>query len=310
MRQAAVLAVFLLIAAFGADSIGQEAAEEHEVLYLSKDKLSALKEKLQHGGGLTAESVEEVLAHIHVQNDELMVPMELRGTGLALDNLGAGLKKLGPDEFATRLVNLADSYAENKDGKATDRRAQPMSLLELMDGDEDEEERGGEEGEEGRGEDEEESEHGADKDDQDRHEEHEHDEEREDKHVGQVERHENGEEPEENQETDAEEETDEQEDVIHVPQGALDSLKEHLRNPKTEIPKSSLLALVDDSKLTERDSMTAVAIEYLGTDFQAGVAGTDETQRMEHMISKLGAKGAARVFVDAAARTKVDGSED
>ena len=101
-----------------------------DIFYVCKKALGVVREKLKSGDGITDADVEELAFPEKLQDDELMVPVDMRGVGEDYDDVEEMTKKLGAKGAAEAFVKAADYFDANKDKEPEDERPQPMTAKE------------------------------------------------------------------------------------------------------------------------------------------------------------------------------------
>merc|ERR1719245_39706 len=93
----------------------------------------------------------------NLKDDEIMVPVDMRGVGGDFDDVEQMVEKLGPKGTAEAFIKAAEYFEANKDKEPEDERPKPMTAAEwkkvLEDDDAEEEEEELFEGEEEEGDD-------------------------------------------------------------------------------------------------------------------------------------------------------------
>merc|ERR1719321_2561835 len=104
--------------------------DSQDIFYVCKKTLEALKEKLKKGEELTQETVNELTFPENLADDELMVPVDMRGAGEEFDDVEQMISKLGPKGAAEAFVKAAEYFEANKDKEPEDERPKPMTAAE------------------------------------------------------------------------------------------------------------------------------------------------------------------------------------
>merc|ERR1712190_13801 len=63
-------------------------------------------------------------------DDELMVPVDMRGVGADYDDVEQMVEKLGPKGTVEAFIKAADYFDANKDGEPEEERPKPMTAAE------------------------------------------------------------------------------------------------------------------------------------------------------------------------------------
>merc|ERR1719321_2632227 len=104
--------------------------DSQDIFYVCKKTLEALKEKLKKGEELTQETVNELTFPESLADDELMVPVDMRGAGEEFDDVEQMISKLGPKGAAEAFVKAAEYFDANKDKEPEEERPKPMTAKE------------------------------------------------------------------------------------------------------------------------------------------------------------------------------------
>eukprot|EP00747_Dinoflagellata_sp_TGD_P163459 gnl/TRDRNA2_/TRDRNA2_182148_c0_seq1.p1 gnl/TRDRNA2_/TRDRNA2_182148_c0~~gnl/TRDRNA2_/TRDRNA2_182148_c0_seq1.p1 ORF type:complete len:178 (+),score=86.63 gnl/TRDRNA2_/TRDRNA2_182148_c0_seq1:112-645(+) len=104
--------------------------EPQDIFYVCKKTLESIKEKLKKGEELTQETVNELTFPENLADDELMVPVDMRGAGEEFDDVEQMISKLGPKGAAEAFVKAAEYFDANKDKEPEDERPKPMTAAE------------------------------------------------------------------------------------------------------------------------------------------------------------------------------------
>merc|ERR1711948_138516 len=66
----------------------------------------------------------------NLAEDELMVPVDMRGVGGDYDDVEQMVEKLGPKGTVEAFIKAADYFDANKDGEPEEERPKPMTAAE------------------------------------------------------------------------------------------------------------------------------------------------------------------------------------
>ncbi|CAE8593452.1 unnamed protein product [Polarella glacialis] len=150
----------------------EDAVESQDIFYVCKKTLDTVKEKLKKGEEISQEIVNELTFPEELADDEMMVPVDMRGVGEDFEDVEQMVEKLGSKGTAEAFVKAAEYFDANKEKEPEEDRPKPMTKAEWKqvleeDGMEDGEEELLEDGEEEEGElDEEEAEEGEEGDEE------------------------------------------------------------------------------------------------------------------------------------------------
>merc|ERR1712060_299330 len=71
--------------------------------------------------------VDELTQPEQAADDELMVPVDMRGVGADYEDVEQMVEKLGPKGTVEAFIKAADYFNENKDGEPEEERPKPMT---------------------------------------------------------------------------------------------------------------------------------------------------------------------------------------
>lgn len=117
----------------------EEAAEDfddnddgQDIFYVCKRSLETLKEKLksEKQEAITQDMVNELTFPENLKDDEIMVPVDMRGVGGDFDDVEQMVEKLGPKGTAEAFIKAAEYFKANKDNEPEDERPKPMTAAE------------------------------------------------------------------------------------------------------------------------------------------------------------------------------------
>merc|ERR1719499_2327747 len=66
----------------------------------------------------------------NLKDDEIMVPVDMRGVGGDFDDVEQMVEKLGPKGTAEAFIKAAEYFKANKDNEPEDERPKPMTAAE------------------------------------------------------------------------------------------------------------------------------------------------------------------------------------
>jgi len=101
-----------------------------DIFYVCKKALESLKEKLKAGGEVSQDLVNELTFPEKLADEEMMVPVDMRGVGEEFDDVESMVEKLGPKGTAEAFVKAREYFEANKDKEPEDERPQPMTAAE------------------------------------------------------------------------------------------------------------------------------------------------------------------------------------
>eukprot|EP00747_Dinoflagellata_sp_TGD_P164621 gnl/TRDRNA2_/TRDRNA2_184803_c0_seq1.p1 gnl/TRDRNA2_/TRDRNA2_184803_c0~~gnl/TRDRNA2_/TRDRNA2_184803_c0_seq1.p1 ORF type:complete len:178 (-),score=90.50 gnl/TRDRNA2_/TRDRNA2_184803_c0_seq1:158-691(-) len=104
--------------------------DQQDIFYVCKKTLESVKEKLKKGEDVTQETVNELTFPEGLADDELMVPVDMRGAGEEFDDVEQMISKLGPKGAAEAFVKAAEYFDANKDKEPEEERPKPMTAKE------------------------------------------------------------------------------------------------------------------------------------------------------------------------------------
>mmetsp|Transcript_25667 Transcript_25667/g.59813 ORF Transcript_25667/g.59813 Transcript_25667/m.59813 type:complete len:171 (+) Transcript_25667:97-609(+) len=122
----------------------EEAADDAEttqdIFYVCKKTLGQLKEKVKKGEDISKELVNELTFPENLGDDEVMVPVDMRGVGEEFEDVEQMIEKLGPKGTAEAFIKAAEYFEANPNKEPEDERPKEMSAKEWRKVLEDEEE--------------------------------------------------------------------------------------------------------------------------------------------------------------------------
>merc|ERR1712187_1094473 len=89
-----------------------------------------IKAKLKASEEISEETVNELTFPEKLADDEMMVPVDMRGVGEDFDDVEQMLEKLGPKGTAEAFVKAKEYFDANKDKEPEDERPKPMTAKE------------------------------------------------------------------------------------------------------------------------------------------------------------------------------------
>eukprot|EP00428_Durinskia_dybowskii_P062963 CAMPEP_0170381530 /NCGR_PEP_ID=MMETSP0117_2-20130122/14460_1 /TAXON_ID=400756 /ORGANISM="Durinskia baltica, Strain CSIRO CS-38" /LENGTH=203 /DNA_ID=CAMNT_0010637111 /DNA_START=77 /DNA_END=686 /DNA_ORIENTATION=- len=107
-----------------------EVVEGQDIFYVCKKTLMSLKDKLKKGEEITDEAVNELTFPEKLADEEVMIPVDMRGVGEEFEDVEEMVKKLGPKGTAEAFIKARDYFEANKDGEADSDRPKEMTAAE------------------------------------------------------------------------------------------------------------------------------------------------------------------------------------
>eukprot|EP00928_Gymnodinium_smaydae_P100790 TRINITY_DN9976_c0_g1_i2.p2 TRINITY_DN9976_c0_g1~~TRINITY_DN9976_c0_g1_i2.p2 ORF type:complete len:163 (+),score=75.69 TRINITY_DN9976_c0_g1_i2:180-668(+) len=102
----------------------------YDIFYVCKKTLEAVRAKLKKGEEITKDLVEELSFPEKLADEEMMVPVDMRGTGADFEDVEEMLEKLGPKGTAEAFAKAADYFEKAKESMPEEERPQPMTAAE------------------------------------------------------------------------------------------------------------------------------------------------------------------------------------
>merc|ERR1712039_652133 len=87
-------------------------------------------EKVKKGEEIAQDMVNELTFPENLKDDEVMVPVDMRGVGGEFDDVEQMVEKLGPKGTAEAFIKAAEYFDANKDKEPEDERPKPMTAAE------------------------------------------------------------------------------------------------------------------------------------------------------------------------------------
>jgi hypothetical protein len=107
-----------------------DAIDGQDIFYVCQKALVSLKQKLKEGEEVFQELVNELTYPEKLADEEIMVPVDMRGVEEEFDDVESMVEKLGPKGAAEAFVKARDYFEANKDKEPADERPQPMTAAE------------------------------------------------------------------------------------------------------------------------------------------------------------------------------------
>mmetsp|Transcript_19762 Transcript_19762/g.52438 ORF Transcript_19762/g.52438 Transcript_19762/m.52438 type:complete len:170 (-) Transcript_19762:193-702(-) len=105
-------------------------AASEDIFYVCKKTLESLKEKLKKGEEISKDIVNELTFPEKLADEEIMVPVDMRGVGEDFDDVEQMVEKLGPKGTAEAFIKAAEYFAANKDNEPEEERPKEMTAAE------------------------------------------------------------------------------------------------------------------------------------------------------------------------------------
>jgi len=107
-----------------------DVSEGQDIFYVCQKALDTLKEKLKKEEEVSQDLVNELTFPEKLADEEIMVPVDMRGVGQEFDDVESMVEKLGPKGTAEAFVKAREYFEANKDKEPEDERPKPMSAAE------------------------------------------------------------------------------------------------------------------------------------------------------------------------------------
>merc|ERR1719254_83690 len=95
----------------------EEVLDGQDIFYVCKKALEAGKDKVKKGEEVSQALVYELTHPEQLADDELMVPVDMRGVGEQYDDVDHMVEKLGLKGTVEAFIKAADYFDANKDGE-------------------------------------------------------------------------------------------------------------------------------------------------------------------------------------------------
>eukprot|EP00929_Paragymnodinium_shiwhaense_P110160 TRINITY_DN76902_c0_g1_i1.p1 TRINITY_DN76902_c0_g1~~TRINITY_DN76902_c0_g1_i1.p1 ORF type:complete len:159 (-),score=96.41 TRINITY_DN76902_c0_g1_i1:221-697(-) len=110
--------------------MAEAAADGQDIFYVCKKALEGIQGKLKKGEEITQEAVSELTFPENLADEEIMIPVDMRGVGEEFDDVEQMVEKLGPKGTAEAFVKAKEYFDANKDGEPEDERPKQMTAAE------------------------------------------------------------------------------------------------------------------------------------------------------------------------------------
>ncbi|CAL1130989.1 unnamed protein product [Cladocopium goreaui] len=104
--------------------------EQQDIFYVCEKTLNTVKEKLTKNEDIGEELVNQLTLPEKVPDDEMMIPVDMRGVGEEFDDVEQMLEKLGPKGTAEAFVKAYDFFEKNKEKLPESERPPKMTAAE------------------------------------------------------------------------------------------------------------------------------------------------------------------------------------
>mmetsp|Transcript_106852 Transcript_106852/g.130305 ORF Transcript_106852/g.130305 Transcript_106852/m.130305 type:complete len:171 (-) Transcript_106852:5-517(-) len=105
-------------------------AEQQDIFYVAEKTLDQVKEKLKNNETIDQELVNQLTLPEKVPDDEMMIPVDMRGVGEDFEDVEQMLEKLGPKGTAEAFVKAFDFFEKNKESTPEAERPPKMTAKE------------------------------------------------------------------------------------------------------------------------------------------------------------------------------------
>merc|ERR1712024_128718 len=106
------------------------AVDCQDIFYVCKKTLESLQEKLKKAEEVTQDMVNKLAFPENIADEEIMVPVDMRGVEQDFEDVEQMVEKLGPKGAAEAFVKAADHFEKTKDSLPEDERPKPMTATE------------------------------------------------------------------------------------------------------------------------------------------------------------------------------------
>jgi len=103
---------------------------EPDIFYVCKKNLEDLRQTVKDGKDITQENVRSLADPEDLEDNEELVPVDMRGTGSDFADVDEMVEKLGPKGAVEAFLKARDFLVEAEKDKAEADRTQPMSAKE------------------------------------------------------------------------------------------------------------------------------------------------------------------------------------
>merc|ERR1712000_366526 len=107
-----------------------EVADSQDIFHVCKRTLESMQEKLKKSEDITKVDVTDLTSPAQLADEEIMVPVDMRGVNEEFEDVDQMIEKLGPKGTAEAFVKAHEYFKANKDNEPEDERPAPMTAAE------------------------------------------------------------------------------------------------------------------------------------------------------------------------------------
>merc|ERR1712190_109488 len=100
------------------------------IFYVGEKALDTCKEKIKKGEDITQDMLNDLAIPKKLADDEMMVPVDMRGVGAEYDDVEQMAEKLGPKGAVEAFIKAREYFEANNDEEPEDERPKPMTAAE------------------------------------------------------------------------------------------------------------------------------------------------------------------------------------
>merc|ERR1712000_744691 len=104
-----------------------EVADSQDIFYVCKRTLELRFPKLKKSEDITKEDVTDLTSPAQLADEEIMVPVDMRGVNEEFEDVDQMIEKLGLKGTAEAFVKAHENFKANKDNEPEDERPAPMT---------------------------------------------------------------------------------------------------------------------------------------------------------------------------------------
>merc|ERR1712039_197495 len=104
--------------------------EGADIFYVCKKALETCKEKIKKSEDVEQALLTQLTFPEDLADDEMMVPVDMRGVGEQYDDVEQMVEKLGPKGTVEAFIKAAEYFDANKDKEPDDERPKAMTAAE------------------------------------------------------------------------------------------------------------------------------------------------------------------------------------
>merc|ERR1712226_1712816 len=109
------------------EEVVDEVAEGADIFYVCKKALENCKEKIKNSAEIEKSLLDELTFPENLGDDEVMIPVDMRGVGEDFDDVEQMVEKLGAKGTVEAFIKAADYFDANKDNEPEEERPKPMT---------------------------------------------------------------------------------------------------------------------------------------------------------------------------------------